>query len=209
MSIDESEVFTGEGSDWHNRALLNFSHDVPWFAYASGYKEAADRLIEGIAGGMHGQDMLVFAILYLYRHYLEVSIKEQIKGCQYLLDMTPPSQPKNKHQRIQAAQGHDLEGLWGHLKSLLPGIYPDLARGVLSEIDRVVEAFHRHDGGGDAARYPVGLDGKRTLSDLREINLRKLSEDMARADSSFTTIGGGIDYMLEQRQLAADCLDSQ
>jgi hypothetical protein len=209
MSIDENEVFTGQGSDWHNRALLNFSQDVPWFAYASGYKEAADRLVEGIAGGMHGQDMLVFPIFYLYRHYLEVSIKERIKECQKVLDTTPPLLPKNKAQRIRAAQGHDLEELWGYLKTLLSSVYPDLAHEVLSEIDRVVEAFHRHDRGGDAARYPIGLDGERTLSGLREINLRKLAEDMARADSSLTTIGGGIDYMLDQRQLAADHLHDE
>lgn len=195
MSGDRDEVFTGEGRDWHSRALLNFSPDVPWFAYAAGYKEAADRLVAGIAEGMHGQDMLVFPIFFLYRHYLEVSIKEQIKECQLLLDLAPPPNPRNKNQRIKAALGHDLEGLWAYLKELLPGVYPGLSDAVLSEIDRVVQAFHHHDGGGDAARYPLDLDGKRTLSGLREINLRKLADDMARAEEGFQMIGGGIDYL--------------
>jgi hypothetical protein len=70
MSGSGSDVFTGDGHDWHNRAQLNFTHYVPWHAYVAGYKEAADRLVAGIAEGQHGQDMLVFPILFLYRHYL-------------------------------------------------------------------------------------------------------------------------------------------
>lgn len=203
MSVDGSEVFTGEGSDWHNRAQLNFTHYVPWHAYVAGYKEAADRLVAGIAEGLHGQDMLVFPILFLYRHYLEVSIKELIKECQPMLGITPPAKPKIE-QRNMAAQGHDLDGLWSYLKGLLPGIYPGIPDVVLEEIDRVVVAFHRHDEAGDAARYPVDLSGQRTLSGLNAINLRKLSEDMGRADSSFTQIGGGIDYMHEMAKYAAE-----
>jgi hypothetical protein len=205
MSTEGDAVFTGAGRDWRNRALLNFSHDVPWFAYSAGYKEAADRLVAGIVGGLHGQDMLIFPIFFLYRHYLEVSIKEQIKECQQLLGIKPPHKPR-KHQYSQAAKGHDLAGLWAYLKGLIPGIYPGLADTVLSEIDRVVEAFHRHDGGGDAARYPEDLDGRRTLSGLREVNLRRLAEDMARAGDSFSVIGGGIDYEHYQRQLAAEAV---
>ncbi|WP_239947308.1 hypothetical protein [Dyella terrae] len=48
------------------------------------------------------------------------------------------------------------------------------------------------------------LGGQRTLSGLNAINLRKLSEDMDRADNSFTQIGGGIDYMHEMAQYAAE-----
>lgn len=203
MSIDESEVFTDDGRDWHNKAQLNFTHHVPWHAYVAGYKEAADRLIAGISEGLHGQDMLVFPILFLYRHYLEVSIKELIREFHPLLGITPPVKPK-PNERSSAAQGHDLNGLWSYLKGIIPGIYPDLPDAVLSEIDRVVDAFHRHDAGGDAARYPVDLKEQRTLSGLRAINLRKLAEDMDRADNSFTQIGGGIDYAYEQAQYAIE-----
>lgn len=200
-----NEVFTGKGADWWNRAQLNFTPDAPWHAYATGYKEAADRLIKSINEGQHGQDYLVFPIFFLYRHYLEVSTKELIKKCQPLLGITPPAgRQKKKKEQILAAQGHDLEGLWAYLKELVPGIHPDLADEALSDIDRMVEAFHRHDQFGDAARYPVGLAGERTLSGLREINLRKLAEDIDKAEDGFWAIDSAIDFMHEQMRLDAE-----
>jgi hypothetical protein len=200
-----NEVFTGEGRDWWNRAVLHISRDVPWHAYATGYKEAADRLIKGINEGQHGQDYLVFPIFFLYRHYLEVSIKELIKECQPLLGITPPSGIQRKKEgKILAAQGHDLGGLWAYLKELVPGIYPGLADEALWGIDRMVEAFHRHDQSGDAGRYPVGLGGERALSDLSEINLRKLAEHMGEAEGGFWRIHGAIDFMHEQMRLEAE-----
>jgi len=203
MTSDD-EVFSGAGADWHNRALLGYSREVPWWAYAAGYKEAADRLVVGIDAGQHGQDMLVFPILFLYRHYLELSIKTQIRECQVLQGIERPVKPKSEAQRILAAQGHDLAGLWAYLQQLVPGVYPDLPVSVVNEIDRVVSAFARLDPRGDEARYPLTRFDERTLRDLREINLRHLAEDIERADAGFTRIGGGIDWEIEHRQFEAD-----
>lgn len=204
MSNDDGEVFTSAGADWHNRALLGYDNEVPWHAYVCGYKEAADRLTSGIDAGQHGKDMLVFPILFLYRHYLELSIKSQIRECQLLLDIECPPHPKSGEQRILASQGHDLVGLWKYLQQLVPHIYPTLPDSAASDIDRVVSAFTNLDPRGDEARYPLTMSGQRTLPELHELNLRRLAEDVSLADVAFTQIGGGIDWEIDQRQRAAE-----
>lgn len=204
MSNEDSEVFTSAGADWRNRALLGYAHEVPWHAYICGYKEAADRLTSGIDTGQHGQDMLVFPIIFLYRHYLELSIKAQIRECQLLLGVKRPAHPQSQAQRILASQGHDLDGLWKYLQQLMPQVYPTLPDSAVSEIDRVVTAFTRLDPHGDEARYPLTRFEQRTLPELHGINLRRLAEDVSRADVAFTQIGGGIDWEIDRRQLAAE-----
>lgn len=205
MPDSDSKVFTGAGADWHNRALLGYAHIVPWSAYVIGYKEAADRLVRGIDEGQHGQDMLVFPILFLYRQYLELSIKWQIRDCQMLLAIERPKKPKGRQQRIVAAQGHDLTELWSYLQQLLKRVYPGLAGSVISEIDRIICAFAELDPIGDEARYPLNMAEKKSLRSLEEINLRQLAEDMMRAESSLTQIEGGIDWEFDQRKLDSEC----
>jgi hypothetical protein len=176
--------------------LLGYAREAPWYAYVCGYKEAADRLTCGIDAGQHGQDMLVFPILFLYRQYLELSIKGQIRECQLLLRIERSGNPKS--------EGHDLVKLWRCLQQLLTHVYPSLPNSATSEIDRVVSAFMKHDPHGDAARYPLTTSGQRTLRDLPEVNLRHLAEEMSRADDAFTQIGGGIDWELDRRQNEAE-----
>lgn len=201
---DHDDVFSAAGDDWHNRALLGYTRDAPWWAYAEGYKEAGDRLVAGIDAGQHGQDFLVFPILFLYRHYLELTIKGQIRECQLLLGIKRPSNPKSAAQRTLAAQGHSLAELWAYLQQLVPHVYPDLPGTVVSEIDRVVQAFANLDPGGDEARYPLTRTEERTLLGLREINLRRLSENISRAEAGFVQIEGGIDWEIEHRQFEAE-----
>ena len=177
---------------------------MPWHVYVCGYKEAGDRLVCGIDSGQLGQDMLVFPILFLYRQYLELSIKAQIRECQSLLCIARPCSPKSVEGRILASQGHDLVGLWQYLQQLVSRVYPTLPASAVSEIDRVILAFAKHDPRGDEARYPLTTSEQRTLRELPAINLRRLSEDISRADVAFTQIGGGIDWEIDRHQLAAE-----
>lgn len=204
MSCNDDMVFTGAGDDWHNRALLGYTHEIPWQAYVCGYKEAGDKIISAIDTCQHGQDMLVFPILFLYRQYLELNIKTQIRECQSLLRIERPSRPKTGEQRISSGQGHNLAGLWKCLLELVSRIYPTVPASTVSEIDRVISAFAMVDPRGDEARYPLTTSEQRTLRNLSEVNLRRLSEDISRADVAFTQIGGGIDWEIDQRQFSAE-----
>lgn len=70
---------------------MNFASD-PWHLYATGYLEAANELVENIASGniRKGKvDKLAYPIAFMYRHHIELKIKQlYLKVC-YYLKVTP------------------------------------------------------------------------------------------------------------------------
>lgn len=164
-----------------------------------GYKEAGDRIVQGIGEGRAGQDYLIFPIFFLYRQYLEIMIKGLILECQLLAGIERPEKANKPADRVLAAQGHDIGALWAYLLSITPQVWPGFDAKDVAETSNVVSAFVAHDKGGDAARYPVDLTGKRTLAGLKRVNLRVLSEHMAAAEKGFWFLEGTFDHELDQR----------
>lgn len=213
---DELDAFSGDTSDWHNVAMLmhemyGYGYADRWWLYAAGYKEAADRLVAGIDAGQGRQDLMVYPILYLYRHYLEVMLKEQIRDAQRHLGIERPSHPdrKNRQQMAMAARGHDLAALWEYLLSLVYQLHPRQDPNLMEKAARVIDAFANRDHGGDAFRYPETLFGKPTLTDLKEINLRRLKDHLTLAESALLQIEGILNYKDELNQMAYDALGLQ
>lgn len=209
------EVFAGGGHDWHNNAQL--MHEMSriygathrWSIYAYGYKEAADRLVDGIDNGQGWQDFLVYPILYLYRHYLEVMIKGQIREAQELLKIERPSTAaEKKKRRIEAAEGHDIVALWEYLLTLMHQIYPTKDRSVLDQGTRIITAFTAIDAHGDAFRYPESIQGNATLSSIREINVRRLRDEVMLVADALTLIEGTLDYEHDMNEQERDYLGS-
>ena len=56
-----------------------------WHRYADGYKEAAERLYE--SWRQLSDDSLVFPLVFLYRHYTELRVKELLQAVHHLLDL--------------------------------------------------------------------------------------------------------------------------
>lgn len=201
--MNQKEIFTSEGDDWWNKAMLMHGWPHKWSIYATGYKDAADRVVLSIERGEGLIDFMVYPILFLYRHFLEISIKTSIRDAQDLLHIVPRQKPKknDKRQMAEAVQGHDLESLWGYLIELMLQIYPGLEISEFDETSAVIRAFHHHDLDGDAARYPTSLRGSSSLKTIDEVNLRKLREDMEKAQGGFYQIEGVLDYEKDSRNL--------
>ncbi|HHS8916416.1 TPA: hypothetical protein ACTVMT_005267, partial [Escherichia coli] len=67
-------------------------------AYTEGYRRAADILINHIDESGRDQDFLVYPVLFLYRHHLELLIK-QIIGLALAL-AEDPDKPSTKKMTI-------------------------------------------------------------------------------------------------------------
>ncbi|MCC5074254.1 hypothetical protein VDR70_015815 [Xanthomonas campestris pv. campestris] len=202
-----TDIFDDHGPDWRNKAMLHYMpQESSWNAYLLGYKEAADRLVRSIQDGQHGQDYLVYPILFLYRHWIEISLKALIQQCQLLAGIERPEQKRkmNPQERAERAQGHDLIALWGYLQSIVPQIYPafETDADLIDGLSVAVAAFSHHDSSGDGARYPRALSGETTWKATTEINLRALAEHMAHAATGIYQIEGVLDYELQERSLS-------
>src|SRR6478609_5485267 len=99
-------LFRGNFPDWQNNACTNKPSS---YSYAEGYKIAAQRLIKHVVETGEDQDFLVYPIIFLYRHHIELLLKSILEQLPYLLD----KKLKTNHC------SHNLAELWNDLKSLI------------------------------------------------------------------------------------------
>lgn len=159
----EDRLFTSQ-EDWWNNACLNWCHDG-WGLYASGYKNAADLLVKQVEEHNGGQDSLVYPVLFLYRQYLELQIKDLIRQARRLQDI---ADDLPKHHRIG--------NLWEVCQKLLSEISPGDSVVELNEIARLIGEFSSVDPTSMAFRYPQDKDGNPSLPCISHINLRNVRE---------------------------------
>lgn len=186
-------------SDWWYNAHLNFS-GKGWEAYASGYKEAADSLARRFLKNWQGNDILTYPMVFLYRHYLELRLKQVIVLGQKLLD-----QPINIQDKI--LEDHRLGKLWKLCLEILEalgknGFWPEDPVEKLDCVGKLIEEFHAKDPAAINFRYPVtkkSEGSKPTLPSLNRIGVRNLYKVMQRLDSFFTAQVVGIDYHLHEQ----------
>ncbi len=87
------------GDEWHLNACVAFvqSHRHEAYAYREGYRRAATMLFENaVASDQCSPDLLVFPIAFLWRHHLELALKELVRLVRRLEDddrTVPTSHP--------------------------------------------------------------------------------------------------------------------
>jgi hypothetical protein len=177
------------GQDWWHNACLNYLSD-DWELYVNGYKQAADALVEHVKQTRGDQDTLVFPIVFLYRQYLELRLKQLIRdGCQ-LFDQSA-SFPKK----------HELDRLWAECRPILSKLESPVPTSDLEAVDEAIAQFCAVDPTSQAFRYPTDKEENPSLpADLRYINLRNLAEVMERIGSFFDAAAMVISVYLEQKR---------
>lgn len=165
-----NNLFDEKHPDWHHNALIHHNHDYEsnkWESYATGYRIAAEVLARKVLDEMNNRDTLIFPIVFLYRHYLELRFKEIIEqGC-LLVD---ESSNLKKH--------HDLFELWKEVKRLIATIWPESPPQSFYKVDKVITDFCSVDRLSDGFRYPIKKNGENTLNGIKRINLRNFYEAM-------------------------------
>ncbi len=109
----KGDVLFAEATDWWHNACVGWSREE-WFGYAEGYKRSGDVLVQHVIDTQSDQDFLVYPIIFLYRHALEIALKHiLVKGFQ-LLDKEQPL-PKQ----------HRLAQLWQPCRQILEEVWPE------------------------------------------------------------------------------------
>ena len=148
-------------SDWHNNACLNYMPDHGT-AYTEGYRRAADILINHIDESGRDQDFLVYPVLFLYRHHLELLIK-QIIGLALALAEDP-----DKHQYKK--DDHNLNNLWPVAQKLILEVDDSYRPSDFRLVKEVVKALHQADERATDFRYARRNDGTRSLEGIHYVN---------------------------------------
>ena len=120
---------------------------------------------------------MVFPIIFLYRQYLDLRLKQIIRDGFRLLD-----------DDREFPKKHELDKLWQICKSILEKIEPKASHNDIEAVDEAIGQFCTLDPSSEAFRYPIKKSGERSLpADLQYINLRNLADVMGKLTNFFDT----------------------
>ena len=174
---------------------------VNWSNYTIEYEEAVNLLLDNMT--KTGRQNLVFPTIFLYRHYIELILKEIILNNWAYLEISKPF-----------PSGHDIYKLWsicrGCLKEMDRSVDPGFAesREYVEQIIRAYDAletdlskFAEIDPDSERFRYPVDSQGN-----LKEVDekllielLHELPELVKRISYNLNGISTGIYTILQDK----------
>jgi hypothetical protein len=184
--VTGDKVFTTDTDWWHN-ACLGFGGNK-WDLYATGYKEAADIIVDQVVETGLGMDTLIYPVAFLYRHYLELRLKEIIIHGQQLLD---------RSSGIQHL--HRIDVLWFSCRHILEEIWPEGSNSDLDAVEACIIEFCQVDQQSTSFRYPITKDGSPTLPSVEHINLRHLKSVLGRIASLLEGSSMAISVYLDEK----------
>lgn len=168
-----------------------------WLWYPDAYKLAADKLAEQIEGHSW-EDGLVFPVVFLYRHYVELKLKYLIIELDRLGGTDMNEKEFNKHKLIP---------LWIYVKKHLGCIRDaNWDKEILRSLESLIKEFDQLDP--NSYRFRYSHDTKFQENPLPEsISITSFKEGMDAIESGFGYIDGGIDMETEGRRMEADFSD--
>ena len=156
----KGDVLFRSADDWYHNACLNWGYDN-WELYASGYKTAADILVQYVIDNRSERDTLVFPIVFNYRQYLELRCKEIIRAGKMLAN-----------EAAEFPITHDLERLWTLCREIIADSEPSASKTDFEAIDESIAQFCAINAKSDTFRYPVDREGNTSIpEELRVLNV--------------------------------------
>lgn len=135
----------------YDKVFYAESHPKSWLDIGESFYQASLVLVEGVAGDRLNEDTEGIAAAFLFRHYLELSLKSIILAGRFLTQ-DGQNAPRNN---VIPAWGHKLSELW---KLVLSDAKPEMHAGDWDNFDsefveRCIAEFDGIDPHGMAFRY--------------------------------------------------------
>lgn len=198
QDFDDSKMYEsifGQSEPWNQSTASGRFQKTGWDSYAMAYKIAADRLVDDQQRGPISELYQVFPIMFLYRHYLELKLKEILR---VLLDWDG-----RRHDQIPHI--HELPKLWKEVRHLLEkfdnGMTEHSGDACLEEgaaiynaIEKRVKEFDDIDPGSFNFRYPE--DQVKLLERHEIVHIKEVVNAL---DMNLDGISVGLDDILSHR----------
>ena len=155
--------------------------------------------MEHVIEHQRNQDYLVYPIIFLYRHHIELALKNIIRRTPYLLDR-PLTQAEENH-----LHKHRVDLLWQNLRPLINAIGKTAGWGPfdpadLEGIDDYIAQLSAMDPDSYAFRYTRSKKGAPALPhDVKLINLRHFAEMMERLADSLDGLDTATSHLEEAK----------
>lgn len=191
-------LFRGDLRDWMNNACLNVTGNGDAYAYKTGYRRGAEVLIDYVGQSGRDQDFLVYPIVFLYRHHVELMLKRIIRQAPCVISRCLTTQEK------QHLEKHRLDLLWEDLKTMMPAICEAAGWGKLDAeiegIDNYIRQLSDLDADSFSFRYSDSKKGQPSLpGNLKNINLRHFGDLMGRLANYLYGVDEAMSWMAEAK----------
>lgn len=168
--------------------------------HATFYKSAADKLVEVASAdaAVAARGDFLFPAAFLYRHYLELMLKNLVGGGRAARKLTV-------NDRV--LEEHNLHKLWNKAKELLDTFCSAEDEPAVRFAESVVLGYHTVDESSCNFRYPVQKDGKpplealppsgRLADQLRGLNLSGLQSDIEKTHQLFDNASDWLNALFD------------
>lgn len=124
--------------------VINAWLDRRWDTYAEGYLRAGHALVEQLINTKGvDQDFLIYPIVFVYRQYLELRLKELLRSSSTLFD-----------ESFEKKRDHKLLELWRRTRPLLERVWPESSNGWYEQIGYRITELATVDPDSMSTRYP-------------------------------------------------------
>lgn len=147
------KLFVGDLPDWEHNAFIH-RDPADWHPMALGYQTGADVMVEHVMATESDQDLLLFPIMFGYRHSVELrlkAIREILRGLGEDIEIKP---------------GHSLQQLWEEVRRALARELSSEPDDDIQAVDEILSQLHQADEGSFDFRYPADNRGKATRKDI-------------------------------------------
>jgi hypothetical protein len=180
-----------------------------WAKYISGYKDAADILVDKIINNKSIQNFIALTAIYLYRHCIELSLKLIIRYGYELYD-------NNKDYGTI----HTLEDLWTDSREIIEKGWPNEQKynEILNATGVIIKDLSKIDYSSYETRYPekktikkkkknqtnklieVDRDRRLTMESIFQINLKNMKELIDKLYIFLGDMGDAISIELSKKR---------
>ena len=158
--------------------------------YAEGYWLSADHLVDLSLSESSNRDFLIYPILFLYRQFLELSLKEIII---YAEELTVEGETKRRDH-------HRLDSLWTQVEQLMTDVSDGSVEHDVTVIGNAVRQFASIDPTSQLFRYPEEKDGTAVVFPLARVSLPRLRDEMENAGTAIQMVSGGLSARVDQHR---------
>ncbi|KXF90324.1 hypothetical protein [Phaeobacter inhibens] len=183
----KGETF-GRNRDVHSNIELTADPSRRLSLMVSGYKEAADSLIAGLTSPWQ-QNTQVYPILYLYRHFLELSLKEIVLWFGSDVQVDPDW------------RSHSLVKQWQKVRKIMEEFGVQGDTNADKKVNSVIEQFNGVDQDSKAFRYSTQSSGEPMELRVKDIDVVRLSRDMDELYNYFQGTVGYLDSLQSASEL--------
>jgi hypothetical protein len=187
---DVPRIAFGAGPDYRLNAKIGLAFSSPYemTPFVDGYKEAAEAVFKHIESGDGSPDFLVLPLAFLWRHCIELSLKEIIALGRL-----------SEGRRFEFPKHHRLLDLWRDAKPYIVETgSPDYHGPEVDNVESNITEFAKIDPQGEGFRYLRDRRGNPSLREAPELlNVRRLHEALSPVANFLSGVSSQLMVWLE------------